>query len=781
MIKYFFKLEWRNLIRNKYISFLKIAGLVIGLWVFMVAGYYVLYELSFDRFQENADEKYCLEARDQFGDDYFAFSLPYPLTDSLQNRYPEVVKSVAFERRDNSIYIKQQQRFVKSDKTEIAFVEEGFFDFFSFKFIAGNAKNSFSYPNPIVISEEVANKHFGGVDAVGKPVKIMVNDALYDFVITGIVQNPPGNSNVGFHWVGSLSHFKRNAGETNYASDWNFKCKSYVRLTPETNSDKFLQKLTDDYLSLAKLEHNPTLVATPLTKVHVDNTVEKRLKIFSALGLLILIVSIVNYVLLSTVERTQQMRYLGIEKISGAKGYDVLRKNIISIAIYSTLAFGITYGLFALSKPYYSRIFDGSFTTSNLDLSIIVFSLLGAILSIVLLASFINQLIQKSQKPIDILKNKFARGKFGKVVFNSLLTFQLIAFIALISSSVFIQKQLIFMQNSKLGFNKESLITLKIAPKDVKSYQSFKTELLRHPSIVNVGATSAPPLSNRMSIYGSVFTDSLGNKQINVVEYVNVDRDFFKTLELKFKEGSGFPESFVGYCVVNQTFIDEKKIEHPMVEKIELGGKEYQICAIMDDFHQQSMRSKINPFVAYLNPNQIAYSVIRFSGNPHEIINLLKKTAEKYLPNSFFEYEFMDEKVKLAYRAEARFSYIIKVLTVLSVLIAVLGLLGLSYFSSLVKIKEIGIRKVNGAKVTEILTLLNKDFVKWVAIAFVVATPISWYAMSKWLESFAYKTSLSWWIFAMAGALALIIALLTVSWQSWKAATKNPVEALRYE
>jgi putative ABC transport system permease protein len=266
-----------------------------------------------------------------------------------------------------------------------------------------------------------------------------------------------------------------------------------------------------------------------------------------------------------------------------------------------------------------------------------------------------------------------------------------------------------------------------------------------------------------------------------VVEYVNVDRGFFKTLELKFKEGSGFPESSAGYCVVNQTFIDEKKIEHPMVDKIELGGNEYQICAIMNDFHQQSLRSKISPFVAFLNPNQIAYSVIRFSGNPHEIINFLKKTSEKYLPNSLFEYEFMDEKVKLAYRTEIRFSHIIKLLTVLSVLIAVLGLLGLSYFSSLVRIKEIGIRKVNGAKVSEILTLLNKNFVKWVAIAFVVATPIAWYAMSKWLESFAYKTSLSWWIFALSGALALIIAWLTVSLQCWKAATRNPVESLRYE
>ncbi len=779
MIKHFFKLEWRNITRSKYISVLKITGLVIGLWVFMAAGYYVLHESSFDYFQKKANDKYFLELRDKFGNDYFAFSLPYPLTDSMQNRYPDVVKNVAFEERENAIFIERQNRFIKSDKSEIAFVEENFFDFFHFNFIAGNVKNSFSHPNPLIISEEEANKYFDGLNALGKAIKIRVDDKLYDFVITGIVQNPPGNSNVGFHWIASLSQFMKNEGNTNYFSDWDFKCKSYVQLAPGVNPDEFVKKLTDEYVSLAKLEKAPTMVATPLTKVHIDSNVQKRLKIFSALGILILVISVINYVLLSTVENTQKVRYIGIERISGARRFDFLLKNIISIVLYSTLSFVITLVLFVLSKPYFIKFFDSS--NSILDTSIVVVSLAGAIFFIVFLASFINQIINQSQKPVDILKNKFARGKTGKVVFNSLLTFQLIAFIALISSSVFIQKQLQFMQKSKLGFNKESLISLKIAPEDVKSYPAFKNELLHNPSIVNVGATSAPPLSNRMSIYGYVDVDSLGNKQIKVVEYVHVDRDFFNTLELKFKEGSGFPESAAGYCVVNQTFIDERGVENPMTDEVKLGGKEYRICGIMDDFHHQSMRTKITPFVAYLDPEQIAFSLIRFSGNPLKVVELLKETSEKYLPNSMFEYEFMDEKVKSAYVAEARFSSVIRFLTFLSVLISVLGLLGLSYFSALVKIKEIGIRKVNGAKISEILTLLNKDFIKWVAIAFIIATPIAYYAMNKWLENFAYKTNLSWWIFALAGVLALGIALLTVSWQSWRAATRNPVEALRYE
>ncbi|MCG6189810.1 ABC transporter permease [Maribellus maritimus] len=780
MIKYFLKLEWRNLTRNKYISILKITGFVIGLWVFMVTGYYVLHESGFDHFQKNAENKYLLDARDQFGEMYFSFSLPYPLTDSLQNRYPEVVQSTSFEMRENAIFIGNDDGFIKSDKSKMAFVEESFFDFFESDFIIGSVQSSFSNPNPLIVSEDVANKYFNGANAIGKPVRISLEDNIYDFVVTAIIQNPADNSNVNFHWIGSLQQFMKTAGKTNYASDWDFKCKSYVQLKKGIAPNDFTKKLTDEYVTHAKLERAPTLISTPLTKIHLTSDVQRRIRIFSALGILILIISIVNYVLLSTVEKTQQMRYLGIEKISGARRSDFFQKNIASVLLYSIVSFLITVGLFVLSKPYFKNFFEGSFS-SDLNVTTIVLTLLATVFSIVFLSAFINQIINGSQKPLDILKNKFSKGITGKIIFNSLLTFQLAAFITLISCSVFVQKQLSFMQKSKLGFNQESLITVKIAPEDIKNYPTFKNELLRNSSILDVSGTSAPPLSDRRNIFGFVSKDSLGNETIKVVDYVSVDRDFFKTLELKFKEGTTFPEFAEGYCVVNQTFIEEREIKDPWGESVELGGNKYKICGIMEDFHSQSMRSKIEPFVVFLDPGQITHSILRFKGSPLETVALLKNAANQYFPNTVFEYEFMDTKIKSLYKTEARFGNTIKILTFLSVLIAVLGLLGLAYFSSLVKIKEIGIRKVNGARISEILAMLNKDFVKWVVIAFVIATPIAYFAMTKWLESFAYKTSLSWWIFALAGVLALGIALLTVSWQSWKAAARNPVEALRYE
>ncbi|HPF52547.1 MAG TPA: ABC transporter permease [Draconibacterium sp.] len=778
MFKLYFIRELRSLVKNKYISILKVCGLVIGLWVFMAAGYYVLHETSFDSFQDSPDNKFSMEARDQFGEDYFQFPLPYVLCESLSERYPEVVKSTSFDSKNVAIYIKQKENLIKSDYSEIGFVEKNFFDFFHFNFIAGNAEESFKASNPLIISEDIASKRFGKVDIIGTPISLIINDQVIDFTITGIIEKPASNSNVSYHWIGSLSYFMQVQEKKDYKSDWNYQCKNFVELAPETDISEFTTKLTQDYVRLAKLDREPTLFLTTLSKLHVN----QRLKIFITLGILILLISIINYVLLSTIEKTQQMRLWGIEKVSGAKKFHLFLKNSISVFIFSFIAFLITLGLFKLSLPYFAKFLGNDLPfNAILDIKKIIPGALLCSFSIILLSSVINQLISGNIKPIEILQNKLSKGRAGKILFNSLLTFQLMAFIALISASMLVRKQLSFMQKSDLGFNNESLISMNIAPKDVPSYQVFKEELLKNPTIKNVAGTNNLPLSKMSTIYGEVYTDSLGNQQMRATEFINVDNDFFNTMEIKFSQGNGFKENVENQCIVNQTLLDERGVKDPLNETIKLGGTEYRISGVIEDFHNKSMQMEIKPFVAQYSPNKISYAIVRFSGNPSETIELLRKAANTYFPNTVFEFEFFDQRIKAAYSSERRFSDIINLLTTLSILIAVLGLLGVSYFSSLLKIKEIGIRKVNGAKVSEILTMLNQDFVKWVIIAFLISTPIAYYAINKWLENFAYKTALSWWIFALAGVLALGIALLTVSWQSWRAATRNPVEALRYE
>ncbi|WP_321370088.1 ABC transporter permease [uncultured Draconibacterium sp.] len=778
MIRLYFIRELRSLLKNKYISVLKICGLVIGLWVFMAAGYYVLHETSFDSFQDSARNKFSMEARDQFGEDYFQFPLPYVLFESLSDRFPEVIKNTSFDSRNTAIYIDLENNLIKSDYTEIGFVERNFFDFFKFSFIAGSADEGFDTPNPLFISENIAKKRFGKVDVVGTPVSLIINDQLIDFTIAGVIENPASNSSVSFHWIGSLSQFMQAQDKKDYKSDWNYQCKNFIELVPETDISKFTKKLTQDYVRLAKLEKEPTLLLTTLSKLHNNN----RLRIFITLGVLILLISVINYVLLSTIEKTQLMRLWGIEKVSGAKKYHLFLKSSISVLLFSLIAFTISLGLFRLTQPYFPN-FVGNDLPFNAILNIkgITAGALLCTFSIILLSSVINLLITGNIKPIEILQNRLNKGKAGKILFNSLLTFQLMAFIALISASVLVQKQLSFMQESDLGFNQESLISMNIAPNDVHSYPVFKEELLKNPNIRNVAGTNNLPLSRMGMIYGEVYTDSLGNQKMRATEFINVDNDFFNTMEINFSQGTDFKDNVENQCIVNQTLLDERGVKDPLNETIKLGGKEYRICGVIEDFHNKSMQMSIQPFVAHYNPDKISHAIVRLSGNPSETIELIRKTATAYFPNTIFEFEYFDQRIKAAYKTERKFSNIINLLTTLSIFIAVLGLLGVSYFSSLLRIKEIGIRKVNGAKISEILTMLNKNFIKWVVVAFAIATPIAYYAMNRWLENFAYKTTLSWWVFALAGVLALGIALLTVSWQSWRAATRNPVEALRYE
>ncbi len=778
MIKQYFIRELRSLLKTKYISVLKITGLIIGLWVFMAAGYYILHETSFDYFQDSAENKFSMDGYYPFGEIFFQTPLPYVLCESLSERYPEVIKNTSFRGETAAIYLKKDDILIKSKYSEIGFVEKSFFDFFKFHFIAGNAEESFNAANPLIISEDVARKNFGGVDVIGTPVSVVVDDQEFNFTITGIIKEPASNSNVNFRWIGSLSNLMQAQGKNNYKSDWNYLCKNFVELVPGTDRSEFAAKLSNEYFRLGKLEQTPKVLMTGLCQLHFN----KHLRILTTLGILILLISIINFVLLSTFEKTQQMLYWGIERVSGAKKIHLWLKNSTSAIIYSILAFVLTLLLFKLTLPYFPD-FVGSDVAFNaiLDTKKIIIGVLLCLLSVILLSSLINQWITGDLKPIDILQKKLSKGKTGKILFNSLLTFQLVAFIALISASLLIHKQLSFMQESDMGFNKESLISMNISPKDVHSYKIFKDELLKNSNIINIGSANSIPLPGLRSIYGEVITDSMGNQHFKQTEYIYVDSDYFKTLEISFAQGNNFKEDALNQCIVNEKLIKDRGLNDPINESIEFGGNKYRICGVVKDYHSNSMQMRIMPFVAHYNPDKITKVLVRFSGNPSETVNLMKKATKKYLPYTVFEFEFFDQHIKAAYQSEIRFSNIINLLTMLSILIAVLGLLGVSYFSSQLRIKEIGIRKVNGAKISEVLIMLNADFVKWVGIGFIIATPVAFYAMNKWLENFVYKTSISLWIFVLSGFLALVIALLTVSLQSWKSATRNPVEALRYE
>jgi putative ABC transport system permease protein len=779
---YFFKIEIRKFSRNIYLSSLKTIGVVIGLSVAFISGYYIIHAYSYDNFQEYASDKYLLDNTESLGDEFSINRTPYPLVDSLENRYPEVISCISIEKEENSqTFLETSEGFVNTGGSSFAFVEKGYFSFFSYQFLVGGPGISLDKADPLIISERVAKKYFGGINALGKTVNIRIEERLFAFTITGVIKNPPGNTNFGFEWIGSLEHFNKTNGRVNYTSDWRESCDNYLFLKRGTNRSEFCKKLGEEYKAMAKLDEDPSLSLKSIQRLNLTSSEKKRLVVIASLGILILLISIINFVLLSTAESTQEYIQRGIEKVSGAGKKEILLRNILSGMIITVIASLLAIVLIVVVKPYLSKFFFYKFNTQINTLHIVAL-VSATIFFIALLGGSINSIIFFNQKPVDILKNKYKSGKLGNAFNNILLTFQLFSFIALIAVSLLINRQLKFMQSADLGFNKEALLSLKIFKEDQKSFSAFKQELLKEPVIEHVTGTSSPPMVTYTSIYGFVSKDSLGNKQFKMIEYIFVDKDYFETMEMELLYGNDFPDVNNGFCVVNESFLKEKEIDELIGEPVELGGRDYTICGVIKDFHKQSFHSKINPFVVYLNPAKTSYSMIRIGkGNIQETVSMIKKAAKKYLPNTPFDIEFMDDMVRKRYENDKKFSRLVVLLTILAVIISCCGLLGLSNLTAQTRTKEIGIRKVNGARVSEILAMLNNTFVKWVVVAFVIATPAAYYAMNKWLENFAYKTTLSWWIFALAGMMALGITLLTVSWQSWKAATRNPVEALRYE
>ncbi len=781
MIQYFLKLEWRNILRNKYLSLLKISGLVIGIVVFLIAGYYALLESNYDCFQKQKQNKYELYTKQFFLNEDMKFNLAYPFTNSLQQRYPEIVKSTSFDNFTNPIFIERDNKFIKTKETNIAFVDNNFFDVFQYEFIDGNTKDFLTCPNPVIITQKDASLYFGAENAINKTITIRLGDKTYEFIVKGIIKNVPDNSNVNFHWIGKLSNLMKVTGNTNYTSDPNYTCTCYIQIKPTANITDLTHNLSTDYTAFKGIDESLSVYATQLTKVHLDdNTILKRIRIFITLGFIILIISIVNYILLSTIEKIQKMKNEGIDRISGARQSHLVLKNTISLLLISIISFSIAVSLFYALKPNLLHFF-GFHSPTQLNITSVFFMLFASIFLVIFITLIINTFFHIKYNPVDILKNKFSKGTTGKLIFNTLLVFQLIALTGLISSSLIIHKQMDFIQKGDLGFQKESLISMKIDPKDIKSYTIFKNELLKEPEIVNIGASSAPPFCGHLEIYGNVTVDSLGNKLFTMIEHINVDKDFFQTMGIKMKIGTDFPLSSNKYCITNSTFIKEQKLNNPIGEKVQLGGNKYEICGILNDYHQQNMHQKIPSLVAYLNPGNIQYAVIRYMGNPHRVLNKLEEITQKTLPNTIFEYEFMDETIKEKYLSDLHFSSIIGICTFLSILIAILGLLGVSYYSSLLRRKEIGIRKVNGANLFEILVLLNKNYTKWVFLSFIIASPIVWFLLQKWLEDFAYRISISWWFFIPAVLLALAITVITVTIQCWKTAIKNPTESLSYE
>ena len=796
-MKYNLKLALRNLMRQKVGSLINIFGLSIGIAACLIIVLFVQNEISFDTHNKNYQSIYRLLEIDnpvRYPDH------PVVFHSVLKENIPELHNGTIlyYYDKETDFFSYENSKYVFKN---VAFTNQEFFNIFTVNFIEGSKGNALNAPNKVVLSRTTAKKIFGSENPIGK---ILHYENRYDYEVAGVFEDLPASS----HFKADLFAAIESKNELNPSmmnSWYNSGSSFYYFLPKNTNIPVLESKINALYAKHRPEDYDESkFQLQPLSEIHLyssdtswDSAIKGDIQIviaFILIAIIILAIAGFNYINLSSALFEKRNRNIGIQRVMGAN----VKTIFVSILTESTilvLCCGIAAIIVSvICLPEFNRLMDTAlvFTFSNKVLLYVFVTLIA----FTILSSSIYQAWRRTQlNPIKSISRQNSlklRGKKQSTLKSSqpFIIAQLAASIILIIGVISIYKQTSLLLDSKLGFNKSQLITIK-NPMDGNVHARFKLlkeELSQIPQVTGVSGTWNVP-GEYINNYNDVIVKGSNGAKRAGFGQLPIDLDFFNVIEPIFLLGRNFDPSKStenNKVIINKKGVEMLGLSNPIGQIVKNGfngnKNDLEIIGVIDNIQYRSLKEEIQPAIYYQSPMGLNKVMVRLSpGNISETMNKVKdvwNNVEKDLP---FEFAFVDKMVEANYQKELQARTILLIMAILAISISMCGIFGLSVFIAQNRTKEIGIRKVNGAKVTEILSMLNRYFIKWVAISFVIATPIAYYAMNKWLENFAYKTTLSWWIFALAGLLALGIALLTVSWQSWKAATRNPVEALRYE
>ena len=794
MTKQFLKLIIRDLLKRKSFSMINIAGIALGFTVCILTLLYVYTEFSFDRHIPGVANKYRIVWGPS--DDRNAI-LPHPFREKLDPQLPDGAQVCLVNSIGNQ-YISYHKNDYKFE--HVLCSDSQFLSMFGASLLQGDTANVLSAPLQLMLSEKAAKKIFGDQN----PINRIVQFWMKDYTVTGVFQDLPGTSHLGAEAVISISSWKI-LSPGNLTSWGNKSYDYYLSLPSNTNIVELQNKIKSVYLDsdpgfsdVSEKDRSAisfeleTITDIHLKSGHVlwdDDKNKGNLSMvmaFIAIGMLILFMAGFNYINLSTAWFQTKNTFSGIQKVLGANTRMLAGYIFLQTFVVVTGGFILSLFLVKLILPYFNSIVVRDIPFSLLLTPKIAGTVLSVILFMIFLSGLFPALSFARGNPVFTLKEKaFSQNsRRGFSLRKLLVVSQFVISMALISGILVMGKQIRLMSAQKLGFNAEQLLDVDFNI-NKKHFELFKSKLEAIPGVIAVSAASNTPgeyINNENPFRLSRETKDKNKEGSSVV---GVLPDYFNVMNIKLLEGAFFIPVMENQNVtlLSKTAAEMLSVSDIVGEQVYLGltGKDYTVVGVVEDVQYRSLRETPKP-VAYIPDVDYSNAVIRLGGGNHvETIAQIKKVWHSISPDRPFEFRFFDTKLQSNYAYEISMMRLLNMLVIISLLISSLGIFGLIMEIAIQRTKEIGIRKVNGARISEVMAMLNKDFVKWVLIAFVIATPIAYYAMRKWLESFAYKTSLSWWIFALAGLLALGIALLTVSWQSWKAATRNPVEALRYE
>ncbi|MEM6360159.1 MAG: ABC transporter permease [Bacteroidota bacterium] len=810
MLSSYLKIGLRSLLKNKVYTFINALGLAIGMASCLLIVIHVEDELSYDNFHERGDKIFKVNLERIYPDHVTNYAIiPHSFAAVMVQDFPEVKGATRiFGGGNNPVmvrYIDDSNEEKAFEQTSFIAADSNFFDFFSFKILKGAGDKILSGNQDMVITERMAVKYFGNADPINKTLKTDFGD----FTVRAVCENVPDNSHLQFDFVAALNSIQFIQNE-NFVS---FSTQTYIELNSEADSDNLFakfpkmvetyaapqieQSLNTSYAEYIAAGNGYNYNLIPLRDIHLypikyqgsfkSGGDINDVYIFISIAVLILIIACINFTNLATARSTERAKEVGIRKTLGSPRQRLMGQFLTESTILSVLAGIIAVGVVYLTLPYFNSITDKSLELQLNSFALplmVVFALLVGVLAGVYPAFFLSAFT-----PVEVLKGNMQTKKSSGSLRNALVVFQFAISIVLIASTLIVQDQITFIQSKDMGYQKDKMMVIERAGVLNEQLETFMQEARNIPDVRAVGASGMIPVSQ---YFGQQFLPP-GGGEVVTVNSMNVDDNYLDAMNIQLVAGRSFSEDFNDSLsvVINQKTAELLNVDNPIGLKLSqavqgdpTSFREYEVVGVVKDFHYMSLREEISPFVLLSTEgvNQFANFIsIRVDGDLSGVINDTGSLWKTMAPQEPFKFTFLDQELNQQYKAESNSGNVFSMFAFLAIIIACVGLFGLAAYMAGLRTKEIGVRKVMGASVFSVVGLLSYDFTKLILISTVLAIPISWYFMDQWLTSFAYRTEMSIWTFVLAGTAALGIALITVSYQSIKAAIVNPVRSLKDE
>lgn len=799
MIRNYVKTAYRNLLKNRVYSVINSVGLSVGLTCSTLIALWVYDELSYDTFNQNYDRIFRVTTTKKTENGLSTFARTGALVaNTLNDNYPEVEQTVRLRRREEVVLRGGKQTL----ESNIIFADPSFFNVFSYRLIRGNPATALVEPYSMILTESTARNYFGDKDPIGQTLTVFLYDSTgrgANYKITGIIPDPPRNAHFTFSMLGSfrtLEVFKPTILTTEGWNEQGFY--TYLLLKKGVDHQAFAAKIAHLYAQHTGDRQTDYISnLQPLADIHLRSDLKEEIAdtgtidqiyIFSTIGLFILLLAGINYANLATARSVGRAKEVGIKKVVGALKSQLILSYLVESTLIALLALSLSSLVSWLVLPFFNQ-----FTGKDLALTdspLLLFFLIGITVFLGLLSGLYPAFVLSAFKPVSVLKGPFKSSTKGIVLRQSLVVTQFVITMLLISGIVVIYIQMSYIRHKDLGYDKEALLFLNVNGNAdvVQRYEAFRAELAFDPLIGGVTASTSSILYGLDAVEARTI-DRAGKPVRAMTSRFLVDANYLGVYGMKLLAGKNFKPQAPGdtsqSVIVNERALKQFGWQHAA----DAIGKPFRvydqtgtIIGVVRNFHVNSLQHAIEPLAIFQRTAYFNRITVRIDQRQtSQTVALIERVWAKHFPNALFDYHFYDLALAERYRAEERFSTILSAFSALSLLIACLGLYGLISFATLQKTKEIGIRKIVGASVGEIVVLLLSDFLKPVVVAGLIAGPVAWYLMHGWLQNFAYRIDLSWWMFVGAGLLVLLIALLTVSFQSIKAALVNPVKSLRSE